>query len=366
MAKRKNRSSTHTFVLGMIIYALIFMVIGAVGLRFLWSYMEEYERSRPNNTMDKYIQSFDEEHIKRVSADFVATLDHKVQTEEESYDYIVKAMDGQLSYGKKSAESNDNKAVYVISLDGKKLGTVVLTKQDDPTFGFSPWSVTEEEMDFSRILASKTITVPDSWTVSCNDNVLDSSYLSGEERPYAILKEFYEDRLELPCMVTYHVENFVGDIEFELKNEDGQVVTLPEGEENEAIFTDNCTEQEKDELYALAENFVRGYVCFMSNTSGYAYANYMAVREYIVPDSELDSRLYQTIEGQNYASSNGDEIVSITLNDSMDLGDGNYYADVTYVVDTTGQKGVVQTTLNLKLIISQTDSGLKVAAVASY
>ena len=50
----------------------------------------------------------------------------------------------------------------------------------------------------------------------------------------------------------------------------------------------------------------------------------------------------------------------------MNLGGGNYFADLTYVVDTTGQKGVVQTTNNLKLIISRTDDGLKAADIASY
>lgn len=364
--KKNRRSSSHSFALGMLLYALIFVAVGAVGLRFFWSYIDEYEKSRPNTAMDQYIQSLDEEHIKSLASGFVATLDRNVQTEEESYACILSAVNGELSYAKKSAESTEDSLVYIITLDGSKLGRVVLTHQDDPVFGFSPWTVAEEEMDFSWLLSEKDVTVPESWTVSCNGNVLDSSYLSGEKIPYAMLEEFYDEGFSLPYMDTYHVENFVGDIAFTLTNEAGETVELPEGETDQHFFTDNCTEQEKSEIKAIVDNFITNYVLFMSSANGFVWSNYSAVIQYVVPGSELAIRLAETVEGQIYASSRGDDIVSITLNDSMDLGAGNYYADVTYVVDTTGQNGVVQTTTNLKLIVSRTDSGLKVAAIASY
>ncbi|MDY4488160.1 MAG: hypothetical protein SPE18_08945 [Candidatus Limivicinus sp.] len=365
--KQKNRSSAHSFALGMILYALVFAAISAVGLRFFWSFIDEYEKSRPTTAMDQYIQSLDEEHIRELSAGFVATLDRNVQTEEESYSFILNAVNGELSYAKKSAESTEERLVYIITMDGSKLGRVVLTQQDDdPTFGFSPWTVAEEEMDFSGLLSTKDVTVPDTWTVSCNGNVLDANYHSGEIIHYAMLEEFYDEGFSLPCMVTYHVENFVGDISLTVSNEAGETVELPEGETDQSFFTDNCTDQEKAEIKGIVDNFITNYVLFMSSANGFVWSNYSSVIQYVVPGSDLAVRLAETVEGQIYASSRGDDIVSITLNDSMDLGGGNYYADVTYVVDTTGQKGIVQTTSNLKLIVSQTDSGLKVAAIASY
>ena len=122
----------------------------------------------------------------------------------------------------------------------------------------------------------------------------------------------------------------------------------------------------KRQIKTLSDNFIRAYVWFMSNTNHDAYGNYAEAMQYIVPGSELDSRLYQTIAGQYYAHSKGDDILSITLNSAMNLGGGNYFADLTFVVDTTGHKGVLQTTNNLKLIISRTDDGLKAADIASY
>ena len=365
--KQKNRSSAHSFALGMILYALVFAAISAVGLRFFWSFIDEYEKSRPNTAMDQYIQSLDEEHIRELSAGFVATLDHNVQTEEESYSFILNAVNGELSYAKKSAESTEERLVYIITMDGSKLGRVILTKQEvDSTFSFSPWVVSQEEMDFSWLLSEKDVTVPESWTVSCIGNVLDSSYLTGEKTPYAMLEEFYDGDFALPYMETYHVDNFVGDITFTLTNEAGEIVELAEGVIDEQLFSDNCTQQEKADIKTISDNFITNYVLFMSSANGFVWSNYSAVMQYVVPDSDLALRIAEAVEGQTYASSRGDDIVSITLNGCMNLNGGNYYADVTYVVDTTGQKGVVQTTTNLKLIISQTDNGLKVAAIASY
>ena len=118
--KQKNRSSAHSFALGMILYALVFAAISAVGLRFFWSFIDEYEKSRPTTAMDQYIQSLDEEHIRELSAGFVATLDRNVQTEEESYSFILNAVNGELSYAKKSAESTEERLVYIITMDGSK------------------------------------------------------------------------------------------------------------------------------------------------------------------------------------------------------------------------------------------------------
>ena len=364
MAKRKKRSSSANFALGMIVYALIFSVIGAVVLRFLWSYMDEYEKSRPKNTMEEYISSFDENHIKSVAADFVATLDHNVQSEEQSYAVIAEAMKGDLSYAKLSGESSQVKTVYVISLNGARLGQVELTKEEDPVFGFSPWTVSGEELDFSWLLASKTITVPDSWSVYCNGNELDASYLVDEKTPYAILEDFY-DEFDLPYMVTYEVDSYVGDISFELKDEKGNSAELS-GEDDETLFTANCSEADKAELYDIVEKFISGYVRFMSDSLGSTFDNYAQLRQYIIWDSKLDQRLLNTISGLNYSSSLRDDIVSITLDDSMDLGDDSYYAAATYIVDTTGQKGVVQTTNRMKFIITRVDGEMKVAAIASY
>lgn len=365
MAKIKKRSSSGRFVLGMIVYALVFVLIAAVGMRFLWSYLAEFEKSRPNNTMDEYIRSFDNEHIKKVSESFVGTLNHDIQPEEDSYAYITQAMSGKLTYAKKSAECTEDRTVYILMLDGQKLGKVVLEKQDDPVLGFAPWYVAEEELDFSWLLSTNEITVPYNWTVSCAGYTLNEDYRQEGTKEYKLLEEFYGKEFELPYMVTYGIDSFVGDVQFVVENARGEEVVL-DGENDEAQFTDNCTEKEKQEIKQVVDEFLLYYVAFLSNSNHSAWYNYTNLKPYMVENSSLDSAMLQTISGLFYASSRGDNIVSVTMNDCMDLGNGNYLVAVTYVVDTEGSQGIVQTTLNLKIIFSRTEDGLKAADLAQY
>ena len=46
--------------------------------------------------------------------------------------------------------------------------------------------------------------------------------------------------------------------------------------------------------------------------------------------------------------------------------DQKYLVDLTYEVDTTGKEGVVRTTTNARLLIAETDKGLKVESIIIY
>ena len=95
MAKRR-KSSSGRFALGMIVYALTFIVFLAIGLRIFWGMIDSYEKSQPSHAIDRYIQSFDSEHIRALSSEFVSTLDHRLQSEEDSYALIESLFKGEL------------------------------------------------------------------------------------------------------------------------------------------------------------------------------------------------------------------------------------------------------------------------------
>jgi hypothetical protein len=54
------------------------------------------------------------------------------------------------------------------------------------------------------------------------------------------------------------------------------------------------------------------------------------------------------------------------VNQLADIGEGRYFCDVTYIVETVGREGAVETTNNLKLIILETENGLKIEAMTRY
>ncbi len=50
--RRKKRGSAGRFLLGMIIYALIFAAAVMAGLRLFWDYIADYEASRPAHAIE--------------------------------------------------------------------------------------------------------------------------------------------------------------------------------------------------------------------------------------------------------------------------------------------------------------------------
>lgn len=367
MAKaRKKRGSTTRFVLGMILYALFFTVLVSVGLRLFWTYIDAYEKSRPNTAMEEYIHSFDDDHIRAISADFIASLDPGIQNKDESEAVVAQIMSDELYYARKGKESSEYKTVYVVSNEDRELGRVVLTKEPNPRFGFSPWHVAEESYDFSWLVGSDEITVPEDWTVYVGDLQLGADYVIEDRIPFDTLEEFYGDaEYDLPYLVTYGIDDYVGSAPFTVYNSAGEQIEVSR-DWDEDYFLDTCTSEEKEAAAAFLEDFLPYYIQCLSNSNHNASTNYSRIQPYLVKGSDIDSRLYGAIAGQYYAHSRGDEIQSLTVNQTIDLGNGYYLIDFTYELDTLGQNGHVQTTNNAKVILLQTTGGLKAARIISY
>lgn len=362
---RKKRGSTGRFILGMIVYAMLFGIVILAGMRWFWSYMADYEASRPVNAVEEYIRSFDAEHIRAISAGFIASLDSGVQNADAAEEEITKVMQRPLSYARKGAESNEKKTVYVISNDERELGRVVLTREDNPRFGFAPWTVAEESYDFSFLLDSDEITVPEDWSVSVNGTVLDASYIVATGIPFDSIADYYEmGDYSFPHKVTYRIENYVGSAPFEVRDAAGNPVDLTAGWSEDA-YLENCSAEEKQAIDSFVGEFLVYYIQALSNFNRNAYSNYALVKEYLVPGSDLDQRLLGAIAGQMYAHSLGDEILSITYNRYYRLDDATYVVDFTYDLDTIGYDGHVQSTNEARLLLAQTANGLKATNIYS-
>ena len=335
MAKAKKRSSGARFALGMLIYALVFFLLVMVGLRLFWGYIAEYEATRDNHAIDAYLESMDEEHIRRLSEPFLSSLDAGIQNAEQGEEAVAAVLRGELRAVRQGGESNSNRAVYKIYSEKRAIGRVVFTRPDNPDFGFSHWSLAEESYDFSWLLDSDEITVPEAWTVSVGGTVLDESYASESGIPYDYLKDFYGKGLPELYQRTYRVENYVGDVPFELRDELGRTVGLDElGEER---FLDNCTDEEKAAQESFVNEFLPYYVECLANTRRNAQDNYNRIRRFLVSGGDLDQRLYGAIAGQYYAHSAGETIVSVTMHRSIHLGGAYYLVEFSYELDSRSQ-----------------------------
>lgn len=353
------------FVTGMVIYALVFLMIVSGGLWLLWDFMEAYEQSRPVNTIKAYVNSLTPEDLSAGAGSLLDALDHNLQTREEAAQLIQESATGSFSYAKKSAESTETRQVYVLRSGRQVIGQFAITAGEPDKYGFRIWEVAEESFDFSHLMGeSISVTVPSDFTVSVNGYLLDSSYITEQDISYNTLEEFYGD-YPLPTMVTYTADSFLGNVAMTVADRKGNAIEITE-DTNYDLLLPECSEEELEAIDELMEQFLTRYVAFTGSSSGTAGGNYNRLIRHLVPDGELAQRLYTAIGGLYYAQSLRDTITSTTVNQYAKLGNGRYFCDVSYVVETVGKKGPVEMPYNMKVIMLETDVGLRVEAMTRY
>ena len=365
MVKRKRRSSGTRFALGMALYAAVFCLLIVVGMRVFWDYIADFEASRDDHAIENYLESMDEAHIEAIATPFMNSLDSGIQNPEESRDAVSAVLRGELRSVRLGGESSSNRVAYKILSGDRAIGHVVFTRPENPLFGFSKWSVAEETYDFSWLCDSDEITVPVGWTVSVGGMVLDESYVVESQIPYPYLKDFYGKGLPELYQCTYRIDNYVGNAPFVLTDPFGQTVSLEEL--NEARCLDNCSGEEKAADEAFIQAFLPYYVECLANTRRNAQANYNAIQRFLVNGSDLDVRLRGAIAGQYYAHSNGETIVSTTMNRHIHLGGNVYLVEFSYELDSLSQWETQPTRSDnhAQIILQLTDDGLRAQSIYS-
>lgn len=354
------------FAFGMLIYAVVFLLIAAVGLAVLWNFMEEYEYSRPKTAINAYMQSLTEEHICDLSQELVDQVDHNIQTQQQCHDFIMDAI-GEISYAKKAKGSSADRQVFVLQTEGSVIGEFTIAAGEEGKYGFKPWVLEKESFDLTALnlfgSAYQTI-VPSDHTVTVNGYVLDEQYITNAKIPYEPIEDYYED-YDIPYRVCYTVKPVFGEMEVVITDPDGNEMTFDENTDWTPYFH-NCTMEEKEMLDAFASEYVERYTSFTGSVSGSRYVYYRRLMEYVMPDTDFADRLREAIEGLAFGQTQGNKVVSVTTHHQVRLAEDKYLLDVTYEVDTIGYKGAVRTTTNARIIAVRTEQGLKAESMSVY
>jgi len=355
------------FPIALLAYALVFLVATAIGLSWFWNFIDAYENSRPKNTLEAYMEQLTPEYVADRCGELIATIDHNVQSEQECRDVIIAALDGKFSYAKKNKESTDDHYVYALRCGAKVIGTVEMHSQGEEAYGFIPWEITAESFDLSYLkVAGTSITVPDNYPVYVNGQQLSSEYITNDAGQYPLLKEFYGE-YTLPGIVTYTVGPFLQEVTLTVKDLAGNEVVIDENTDYNA-FLNNCTEAEITALDSIVNNYVTNYIYYSTKKGGSSKTNYNRLVPYMVPNGALAGRIKEAMNGLSWISDRQAKIKSITVNSYVNIGNGRYMCDVTYVVEQmvkqNGGRGDV--TSSMKLILLQTKDGLKTESMRSY
>ena len=260
--------------------------------------------------------------------------------------------------------------VYSLLSDDKLIGSVTLEQSEKEEIGFKFWNVVDEQVDFSfiREVNSKSVTVPESFTVTCNGYTLGGKYVTGRVNSYDSLAYLEEYGFVLPDMLTYTVTDYLGDVEFRVFDEDGAEHALDENFENLIInrALNNCTEAETERLTKFIEDYCKYYVAFMGSHRDLIYGNYANLKPYLLPGSDLAIRMNGALDGMTWSGNKSNEIQSMEINYIIRLEEGRYVCDITYFVNTLGNKGYVVTENNARVFVRWNDAGVFAEEMLSY
>lgn len=365
MAKQVKKKRRWVFPLILVIYAVLFLGATAYGLDWFWDYMDAYEQSRPHIALNAYQAKLNAEYVENASSALIDQIDHHVQSEESCRQVLLDALKGKLTCAKKSRECTEDKQVYAVLCDKKVIGTMEMERCGKEIMGFVPWGVTKDTFDLSYLITDPvSITVPSTFHVYVNGNLLSSDYITQDNIHYEQLEEFY-DTYSLPHKVTYQAGPFLGKSEMKITDPNGAQVSI-DALQDMSKYISNCSKDEVAALDTIAGDFIRSYVAFTSRTGGDNYKNYRTLANYMVPNGELSKRMYAALDGLYWISDRGATLTELTIHHYVSVGDGRYLCDLTYVVNTKNFSGDIQTRSNLKVFFVETKDGLKAESMLSY
>ena len=363
MSRKKNKKTSFLKVL--LAYAIFFLSIAVIGLIILFRFLDEYEKTRPERALEQYMESFDTEHVIDTQKDFLLSLDTNIQPMDISSAIILDYMTPGVKEIKDPARSTDEKISYVLKCGDSVIGSFELLQDEETAFGLRPWYASNEKFDFSFLMEEgpDPITVPTNYKVYCNGYLLDESYLIEDNIKFDYVRDYYDMGYTLPYLCTYQIGEYLKEIDIEVRDETGTVTATYNENVQEEYLQRCCDETKKAEISVFINDFIDKYVAFTGSSKWNYMTNYQALENYMVKGSDLQMRTYNTIDSLIFGTYRNNKITNIDIRKIIDLGNGQYMCDLTYFVDCWGTMGFVNTENIIRLIVQDTESGIKAVEI---
>ena len=353
---KKNKSKRFPLALG--IYALVFLLLVAVGLWFFWDFIDTYEHTRLQVTTQQYLEQLTAEHICDASESLIDQIDHNIQTVDQCRKTIMDALQSPFTLAKRPKESNDTTQVYSVVCNRRTVGVVTFRQQGQTQYGLTPWVMTHEQFDLSFLKTEAvTLTVPADFTVRSFGNALSADYMIDTQVPYPSFGKLYTD-YDLPYLVTYTAGPFLGQPDLTTSNSAGEEVTVNANTDMNQ-FLPGCTNAQAESLDRTVEAFLDSWVGFTSKRDSEIQANYQKLMQYVVPNSKLQDHAMRAFDGLYWKRDSKAVLTDSKITRYVTIAEGLYLCDVTYQFEENTAQGRLETTVNLQLILRQTDNGLK-------
>lgn len=230
---RKTKKQKKKFIKGLAIYSACFIVVILIGLALFWQYMKSYELSRPENFMNEFVKTVDDNTIRTMM-----TENEKIEASEFEdintiYDqlFFSNLKNEEYKYRKMPGQYTDTSPVYIIYTDSADLCKVVLTSKGDNTakFGFNLWQAdTFTVLDSVLNPEQKTlsITVPKLADVYVNDIEVSDSYVTDSSVAYSGYEDVIQPFDERPTGKRYEIPGIYLEADILVKDYKGITLEL--------------------------------------------------------------------------------------------------------------------------------------------
>lgn len=364
--KRKRSSKIYWSCL--IIYGILLVAAAVYALSQVWQYAGEYEASRPNNTMDEYVAQLSENLWGEGIAETISNMEHEVQSDDEVAVHVKELLKNGISYVRKGG-SGGEAINYSLRCNGNEFGVVKLVEDqsyaDKVKFGMLPWKVESEEFDFNGLYGTVEIVVPRTYEVYLNGVKLGDEYIVEEGIKYDVLAEYYDDFENLPSKVRYKYDTAIGELQFEVKDENGEPFVIDESKDD-SQYINPCTEEELERLGSFSAGFVDNYLKYISGVVDPMYG-YGKLKDYLELGADLDKRMLNSMDGLSWAHTSSCRVESVVLNSALSLGDGFYMCDISSSATTFAiGHGEVLSESNMRVIVVDREGSFKAISLELY
>lgn len=350
----------HRFAIGLSIYAAALLALLIAGLWLFWQYIAAYELSLADGAMDSYTADGLSGDVRREIDLFAANHETPFEDAGRIAAVLHSAVEnGELSYRKAPLEYTPEQPVYSILLDKREIGRVYFSASSADTlpFGFPRWLVHHLRLELDGYARDYTVLAPDQAPVTLNGRPITATQCRvSREAPEELLP--YSDglaRMPMNALYSFSAYSPIG-------------VGLSSGEDEYAISREGtaitvapiCPDELSDQLYKYAEEFVRAFVAYTSNAAQEAGPE--AVAGYLVQGGSLFQRIYAAQEGLSWIQAVTGVITDLTV-DSLEYYGSAATLEAHYVITTYGR---IVTDNNMKLVLTQTDDGWRVAEIQLF
>ena len=374
-----GKSKKRRRILGKFVYTMLLLALMAVlaygaytWLTRVYDYAEQYELSRPQKAVDAYLETLNRDKWNDGMARAVSQMPHETQSDEEIKAFVQSKLTDNIIAVRKSGATDSGMLSYSLRCANREIGSMSITEDQNYRgkvnldempwplvsrflpgileWGLKPWVVSGDSFDFTNLYSSMEITVPSTYSVYLNGTPLGEEYIVADGIHYDIYEDYYYDLPNLPTKVTYRFDNVIGDVDVEIRDEDGNVVNI-DPNKGDVQFVKPVDEETQQRLMALMEPFTEKYLVFRSGAtdSGLALAN---LKPYIIPGSDIDKRAQNALDGLSWAHTNSFKLTDYKFNGVLPLMNGCYVCSVTATTDTyTYGKGEVTDIMELNVIV---------------